>query len=97
MQQWLDEGRRFTLLDTRNHYEIASGSFNGATHLAIDHFRDFTKALDRALAIGELDPTQPVVTFCTGGIRCEKAAPYLQSHGFDDVYQVEGRHIALFR
>ena len=87
LKQWLDEGRAFTLLDTRNRYEVESGTFKRAVALDIDTFRDFTAAADA------LDPdikAQPVVTFCTGGVRCEKAAPWMLQNGFKEVYQIEG-------
>ncbi|MEE9334228.1 MAG: rhodanese-like domain-containing protein [Granulosicoccaceae bacterium] len=85
-----------TLLDTRNKYEVASGTFEGARHLDIDHFRDFPDAVAKAIESGELDLKKPVVTFCTGGIRCEKAAPYLIEQGFNEVYQIDGGIINYF-
>ena len=85
-----------TLLDTRNTYEVASGTFDSATHLDISHFKDFPQAVSEAVKSGELDPTKPVVTFCTGGIRCEKAAPYLLEQGFSEVYQIDGGIINYF-
>ena len=90
LKGWLDEGRDVTLLDTRNDYEIASGTFAGAEHLGIASFRDFAEAALAAVADGRLDPERPLVTFCTGGVRCEKAAPWLLEHGFREVWQVEG-------
>lgn len=90
LHQWLNQNRDFVLLDTRNDYEIASGSFKTATHLDISHFRHFKQAVSRALQNGELDTRQPMVTFCTGGIRCEKAAPWLLEQGFEQVFQIEG-------
>ena len=74
LKDWLDHGKPFTLLDTRNDYEVKLGTFNGAVKLGIDHFRKFPDAL-RSLPESMKDT--PVVTFCTGGIRCEKAAPKL--------------------
>ncbi len=93
LKQWLDEGRPVTLLDTRNAYEIDHGTFCGARTLPLRRFRDFPEAA-RALP-AELK-TQPVVTFCTGGIRCEKAAPYLQREGFENVYQLDGGILKYF-
>lgn len=87
---WLSENRQFTLLDTRNDYEIVSGTFKQATQLDIKHFRHFKQAVADALEQGKLDKSQPMVTFCTGGIRCEKAAPWLIAEGFKEVYQIEG-------
>lgn len=93
LKQWLDEGRAITLLDTRNNYEVRAGTFRGAVPVDIEHFRDFPAALR---ALPEALKSQPVVTFCTGGIRCEKAAPLLQREGFSEVYQLEGGILKYF-
>jgi len=90
LRRWLDEKRELTLLDTRNTYEVASGSFAQATSLDMANFRDFGEAVNAALDTGELDRARPVVTFCTGGVRCEKAAPWLLEHGFEEVWQIDG-------
>jgi RluA family pseudouridine synthase len=87
LKQWLDEGRPFTLLDTRNDFEIELGTFEKAVAIHVDDFRDFPKAVGR---LPEEWKDRPVVTFCTGGIRCEKAAPYLEREGFREVYQLDG-------
>jgi UPF0176 protein len=92
LKRWLDEGRPVLLLDTRNHYEIARGTFRGAIPAGIRHFRDFPNAVRQL----PLSKEQPVVTFCTGGIRCEKAAPYLQREGFPIVYQLDGGILKYF-
>lgn len=88
--KWLEEGRDMTLLDARNDYEIVSGTFPKSTHVDIKHFRHFKEAVTNAVAAGELDPDKPLVTYCTGGIRCEKAAPWLLENGFKEVYQLNG-------
>lgn len=93
LKQWLDEGRPVTLLDTRNDYEIRLGTFKGALVPGIDHFRDFPDAVRR---LPESLKQSPVVTFCTGGIRCEKAAPFLRREGFDEVYQLDGGILKYF-
>jgi len=93
LKQWLDEGRPVTLLDTRNDYEIDRGTFRGAHRAGIRRFRDFPAA---AQALPPELKSQPVVTFCTGGIRCEKAAPYLQREGFQNVYQLDGGILKYF-
>ena len=90
LDEWLDSNKALTLLDTRNDYEIVSGTFRTAQHLNLKHFRHFKEAVQAALADGKLDKSQPMVTFCTGGIRCEKAAPWLLAEGFEEVYQIEG-------
>lgn len=93
LKQWLDEGRPVTLLDTRNDYEVRMGTFRGALRTGIDHFRDFPAAVGR---LPEELKQRPVVMFCTGGIRCEKAGPYLESVGYQDVHQLEGGILKYF-
>ncbi|HAN46062.1 MAG TPA: hypothetical protein DCQ32_05865 [Cyanobacteria bacterium UBA8156] len=73
-----------TVLDTRNTYEVAVGTFVGATHLHLGCFRQFPERVQA------LNPQAPIAMFCTGGIRCEKAGAYLRSQGFAEVYQLEG-------
>jgi len=88
-----DSGRRLVLLDTRNREETAHGSFVGAMTLPIDNFTDLPEALTphrSALA----DAT--VVSFCTGGIRCEKAALWLRGEGMDNVLQLDGGILGYF-
>lgn len=96
LKSWLDENADFTLLDTRNTYEIESGTFAQATNLKLNTFSEFTSAVQQAVAEGTLKRDTPIVTFCTGGIRCEKAAPYLIEQGFSEVYQVEGGILNYF-
>jgi UPF0176 protein len=88
-----DHGRRLVLLDTRNREEVGHGTFEGALTLPIDNFVDLPEALDPhrdALA----DAT--VVSFCTGGIRCEKAALWMHDAGMDNVLQLEGGILGYF-
>ncbi len=75
------------LIDTRNRYEVHLGTFEGAIDPDTDSFRDFPAWVE-----ANLDPERDreVAMFCTGGIRCEKASAYLQSQGFERVYQLEG-------
>lgn len=93
LKQWLDEGRRVTLLDTRNDYEVRLGTFEGATDLGIRHFRQFPDAISKLPA--ELKTT-PIVMFCTGGIRCEKAGPLMEREGFHQVFQLDGGILKYF-
>jgi UPF0176 protein len=93
LKQWLDEGRAITLLDTRNDYEVRAGTFRSARSISIQHFRDFPQAV-RALP-PELKH-QPIVMFCTGGIRCEKAGPFMQREGFSEVFQLDGGILKYF-
>jgi len=93
LKAWLDEGRPLTLLDTRNDYEVKLGTFENALPAGVDHFRDFPAAVARLPA--ELKD-QTIVMFCTGGIRCEKAGPYMESQGFRNVLQLEGGILKYF-
>ena len=88
-----DDGKRLVLLDTRNREEVAHGTFAGALTLPIDHFTQLPEALApqrEALA----DAT--VVSFCTGGIRCEKAAVWMRANGMDNVLQLDGGILGYF-
>ena len=87
LKQWYDEGRDFILLDTRNDYEIRLGTFENAMHLNIETFRQFPEAIEN---LDDSFKERVFVTTCTGGIRCEKAAPYMESIGFKHVYQLDG-------
>ena len=93
LKQWLDEGRDITLLDTRNDYEVEIGTFEKAVPIGIDHFRNFPRA---AAKLPETMRNKPVVMFCTGGIRCEKAGPLLEQNGFESVYQLDGGILKYF-
>jgi UPF0176 protein len=98
LRQWLrqghdDRGRRVVMLDTRNQQEVAHGTFAGALTLPISRFTELPEALAphrEALA----DAT--VVSFCTGGIRCEKAALWMQADGMDNVLQLDGGILGYF-
>lgn len=93
LKRWLDEEKPVILLDTRNDYEIKLGTFRNAVPARISHFRDFPAAVAK---LPESMKSIPVVTFCTGGIRCEKAAPFMEQAGFQEVYQLEGGILKYF-
>jgi UPF0176 protein len=93
LKQWLDEGREVVLVDTRNEYEIRLGTFQNALAIGVDTFRAFP---NKAAQLDASLKNKTVVTFCTGGIRCEKAAPVLQNLGFTDVYQLDGGILKYF-
>ena len=93
LKAWLDAGKPVTLLDTRNDFEVETGTFKNAVAIGVDSFRDFPDAIAK---LPEELKSQPVVTFCTGGIRCEKAAPLLEREGFSDVYQLDGGILKYF-
>ncbi len=79
------------VIDTRNHYETAIGSFDGAIDPGTDSFRDFPHWAESELR-PLVDGTAPkrIAMFCTGGIRCEKASSYLQQQGFGEVHHLRG-------
>jgi UPF0176 protein len=88
-----DDGRRLVLLDTRNREETRLGTFAGALTLPIDRFTDLPAAIEserEALA------GATVVSFCTGGIRCEKAALWLHDNGLPGVLQLDGGILGYF-
>lgn len=75
------------VIDTRNDYEVAIGSFKGALDPNTQSFTEF-----KDWVATHLDPDQhkKVAMFCTGGIRCEKASSYMLAHGFETVYHLKG-------
>ena len=75
------------LLDVRNAYEIGIGRFAGALDLSIESFGEFSEAAARKLHGLE---HRTIAMYCTGGIRCEKAAAWMQEHGFESVVQLQG-------
>ena len=81
------------VLDTRNDYEIQLGKFNDALELNIKSFRDFPEAIKQ---LPDDIKSKKIVTYCTGGIRCEKAAELMQQNGFKDVHQLEGGILKYF-
>jgi len=97
LRRWLDEGRdddgrEVVLLDTRNAFEVDYGSFAGALDWRIERFTQFP---DAALAHrADLDG-KTVVSYCTGGIRCEKATLHLRDQGID-AYQLDGGILGYF-
>ena len=79
------------VIDTRNAYEVAVGSFEGAIDPGTRSFRDFPAWFDRFAAQLRSEGRSPrIAMFCTGGIRCEKSTALVRSRGFDDVYHLRG-------
>ncbi len=78
-------------IDTRNRYEVALGSFEGAIDPGTESFREFPAWVEQQLRplVAARRPRR-LALFCTGGIRCEKATAYLLSEGFEEVLQLEG-------
>ena len=97
LQRWLaagrdDAGREVVLLDTRNSFEVDYGAFAGALNWRIDRFTQFPDAV--AAHRADLEG-KTVVSYCTGGIRCEKAALYLREEGID-AFQLDGGILGYF-
>ncbi len=76
-----------TVIDTRNAFEVAMGTFDGAIDPKLGRFSDFRRFTSEKL---DKDRHRKVAMFCTGGIRCEKASAYLLAQGFDEVYHLKG-------
>ena len=99
LARWLaqghdDDGRPVVTLDTRNAFEVDYGTFENAIDWRISKFSEFPEAVQ---AHKQDLMGKTVVSFCTGGIRCEKAAIYLQQQGLDGpVYQLEGGILKYF-
>ena len=98
LQRWLaagrdDAGREVVLLDTRNAFEVDYGSFSGALDWRIERFTQFPDAL--AAHRADLEG-KSVVSYCTGGIRCEKAALLMQERGVEHVLQLDGGILKYF-
>jgi len=98
VKRWLDQGhddsgRPVVTLDTRNTYEVDEGTFAGAMDWRLNKFTEFPAALQAHKA--EL-ADKTVISFCTGGIRCEKAAIYMRESGLPHVYQLEGGILKYF-
>jgi UPF0176 protein len=97
-KRWLDqghddEGRPVVTLDTRNQFEVDAGTFKNTINWGITKFTEFPDAVQ-----AHLDELQDktVISFCTGGIRCEKAAIYMRNAGLPHLYQLEGGILKYF-
>jgi UPF0176 protein len=98
LKRWLDQGhddngKPVVMMDTRNAFEVDVGTFTDTIDYRIDKFSEFPEVVEKHK--DEL-AGKTVVTFCTGGIRCEKAAIHMQNIGYDSVYQLEGGILKYF-
>ncbi len=86
LHTWFQEKKKFYIVDMRNDYEHKVGHFENSILPNLKNFRDLPKVLK------EIDhlKSEPVLTVCTGGVRCEKASGYLLLKGFENVYQLYG-------
>lgn len=87
LEQMYESGEDFVIVDARNDYETSIGKFEKAIVPNLDNFRDFPAFVENQLVAYK---DRPVVTYCTGGVRCEKASAYLKEQGFTDVRQLHG-------
>ena len=98
LKRWLDQGhddngKPVVMVDTRNAFEVDVGTFDNTIDYRIAKFTEFPEVI--AAHKDEL-ADKTVVTFCTGGIRCEKAAIHMQNIGYENVYQLEGGILKYF-
>ncbi|HJV84325.1 MAG TPA: sulfurtransferase [Noviherbaspirillum sp.] len=98
LKRWLDQGhdddgKPVVMMDTRNAFEVDVGTFRNTIDYRIGKFSEFPEAV--AHHKDELRG-KTVVTFCTGGIRCEKAAIHMQNVGYESVYQLDGGILKYF-
>lgn len=98
LARWLDaghddDGRPVVTLDTRNEFEVQHGRFHEAIDWRIHKFSEFPQAV---LDHREELRGKTVVSYCTGGIRCEKAAIFMAEAGIDHIYQLEGGILKYF-
>jgi len=92
LKRWLDNGvddngKPVVMVDTRNDFEVDVGTFNNTVDYRIKKFTEFPEVI---AAHKDDFEGKTVVTFCTGGIRCEKAALVLREMGLDAIYQLDG-------
>jgi len=98
LKRWLDQGvddagKPVVMVDTRNDFEVDVGTFDNVVDYRIKKFTEFPEVI---AAHKDDFAGKTVVTFCTGGIRCEKAAIHMQETGYDNVYQLEGGILKYF-
>jgi UPF0176 protein len=98
LQEWLDRGtddfgRPVVMVDTRNAFEVDYGTFENALHFNIEKFTEFPAAIS---AHKEELVDKTLVSFCTGGIRCEKSGLYMREIGMEHSYQLEGGILKYF-
>ena len=98
LKEWLDRGhddlgRPVVMIDTRNGFEVEYGTFKNALHFNINKFSEFPRAIEAHLP--KLSD-KTLVSFCTGGIRCEKSGLYLRERGLEHSYQLDGGILQYF-
>ncbi len=88
--QRLKDDADVVLLDVRSRYEHEVGRFKGAITLPIENFRELPAHADELAALRAQTAGKRIVTYCTGGVKCEKASAWLLDQGFENVYQLHG-------
>ncbi len=91
--KFYEDGKEFIIVDARNWYESKIGKFKNAIAPDITHFREWPDVVESLKDYKD----KTVVTYCTGGIRCEKASAYMLKEGFKDVYQLDGGIISYIQ
>jgi len=86
LNKWIERDEDLVILDARNDYEAEIGKFKNAIVLSIKNFYDFPKELENLEHLKD----KKIVTYCTGGIRCEKATALMKEKGFKNVFQLKG-------
>mgnify|MGYP001480252875 FL=1 len=84
--KFYEENKDFIIVDARNWYESKIGKFKNAITPEITHFREWPAVVESL----KEHKDKTIVTYCTGGIRCEKASAYMREQGFKNVYQIDG-------
>jgi UPF0176 protein len=84
--KFYEDKKDFVIVDARNWYESKIGKFKNAITPQITHFREWPKVVDSLNDYKD----KTIITYCTGGIRCEKASAYMREKGFKNVYQIDG-------
>ena len=86
LKELIEKKEDLVIVDARNNYEYKEGRFKDAVHLNIDKFSEWFEEAQKL----EEHKDKTIVTYCTGGIRCEKASAHLKQNGFENVYQLHG-------
>lgn len=87
LREWYEQQKDFVVVDMRNSYEFESGHFKNSIDPGMTASRELP---EKIAAIKEKAQDKPILTVCTGGVRCEKMSAYLLHQGFKDVYQLDG-------
>lgn len=100
LKRWLDQGhdddgKEVVMLDTRNAFEVEMGTFENALEFGIERFSEFPERIKQAASEDTLKD-KTIVSFCTGGIRCEKAALFMSEIKLPRVYQLDGGILRYF-